>query len=234
MPIPTVISYYTKNTLYEKEALDLISSCKELNLKHIVEPVENLGSWEKNCCMKPAFILSQLEKLKAPVLWVDADAVILNPLTYFSKLKCDIAFRRKMKDDVYEVLSGTLFVNYSEKAIDLLKKWHAECQYQLNNPKEKGEVWDQKCLKEVLNKNKASKIKTAYLPLEYCFIYGELLKGVDSKKIAILHFQASRLSKDFVSLQAQEPSFLQNMTPLEMKLMRFAYQIQGFLSENEK
>jgi hypothetical protein len=234
MPLPIVISYYTKNTLYEKEALDLIASCKDLNLKHFIEPVENLGSWEKNCCMKPSFILSHLQKLKAPILWVDADAVIVNPLSYFSKLKCDIAFRRKMKDDVYEVLSGTLFVNYTQKAIDLLKTWQAECQYQLDNRKENVEVWDQKCLKEVLNKKKIKGIKTHYLPMEYCFIYGELLRGLDSKKIAILHFQASRLSKDFVSSQAQEPSFLQNMSPLEMKLMRLAYQIQGFLSENEK
>ena len=48
--IPTVVSYYTKNTPYEDEIKHLIASCEKFGIPYEIDGIPNLGSWEKNCC----------------------------------------------------------------------------------------------------------------------------------------------------------------------------------------
>ena len=75
---PKVISYYTKNTLYEREVEDLTKSLEDFKLDYHIEGIEDFGGWERNCCFKPTFIKSKLLQFKKPVLWIDIDAVILH------------------------------------------------------------------------------------------------------------------------------------------------------------
>ncbi|HAB98582.1 MAG TPA: hypothetical protein DCE71_02020, partial [Parachlamydiales bacterium] len=57
MNTPLIISFYTQNTIYEKEVEDLEASCQSLELAYYIEGRKDLGTWEENCCQKPLFIL---------------------------------------------------------------------------------------------------------------------------------------------------------------------------------
>ena len=90
---PIIICYYTKDTGYENEIENLITSCEKFSLPYVVDAIDSLGTWEKNCCYKPRYILDKITSLKRPVLWLDADCVVVQKPTLFDSLECDIALR---------------------------------------------------------------------------------------------------------------------------------------------
>lgn len=195
--LPTIISFYTKNTPYEEEVQNLIASCARLNLKTHIEGIDSFGSWELNCAFKPFFLHQKLQELKKNLLWVDSDAVILQapqPLEAFSG---DLAVHidPTLPDDhPSKVMSGTIFVKNSPKAQELLKRWAQECIRQLMQQDRKEEFWDQCALRDVLLKNTAADIRS--LPLSYVKVAGHPLhEKVDP---IIEHYQASRRFKKFV------------------------------------
>jgi hypothetical protein len=89
--VPIVVSYYTKNTVYEQEAQNLICSCEQFGIDHLVEAVEDLGSWEKNCAFKPYFLQQKMKELQRPLLWVDADAMFLQKMKQEPFMEADLA-----------------------------------------------------------------------------------------------------------------------------------------------
>src|SRR3990167_8507360 len=89
--MPLVVSYYTKGTGYEEEASHLIQSCQKFAIEHCVEGIQDLGSWEKNCAFKPYFMQKKMEQYKRPLLWVDVDAVFLQPLSFEESFFADCA-----------------------------------------------------------------------------------------------------------------------------------------------
>ncbi|MFA6119640.1 MAG: hypothetical protein WCT85_06425 [Parachlamydiales bacterium] len=94
---PTIISCYTNDTLYEEEIKDLILSCENLNLEYSIDGYDSLESWEKNCCYKPKYILKKPLGLKKPLLWIDADGIVVKRLIFDAEIKnLDIAFVRNM------------------------------------------------------------------------------------------------------------------------------------------
>lgn len=73
-----IISYYTKNTPYEAEINEkLRPSLEKFKLEYDIQGIEDLGSWQKNTGYKCQFIKTMLLKHKKPVVFLDADAVIL-------------------------------------------------------------------------------------------------------------------------------------------------------------
>lgn len=213
-----VISYFTKNTFYEKEKRSLIASLKEKKICYEIEAINSLGSWEKNCCYKPKFILEKLKKLKRPLLWIDADAVVLKDLDFFNSLKdCDISLKINesyAKDNPYRAMTGTLFINYTQNAIKILNLWNDLCQFLLKEKRD-FELWDQMCLKYVLFDMK-QKFCIKNLPEKYCYIFDDPYSNLEAKDIHILHFQASRL-KDCLN---KEVDLLKSLSPIEQKLFR--------------
>jgi hypothetical protein len=219
-----VISFYTENSLYEKDVRDLVASCQKFKIPYIIEKVPNLGSWEKNCCFKPKYILEKLQALKKAVVWVDADAILVQKPKIFP-LACDIAaYKRQInrKEKKVEMIqSGTLFVNYTKKAMELLKKWEKACQKKLKEEEKKKkpkEVWDQECLNDLLKKEKS--VIFEKLPLGYCRVFDYQYEEISMEETFILHFQASRFTKPLVG-NSDEISFLQNIDSIDLKFMRF-------------
>ena len=72
---PTIICFYTPDTGYEKEVEGLIASCKKFDLPFSVDPIPNFGTWEKNCCFKPKYILKKLTDLKLQKDGVDIEKI---------------------------------------------------------------------------------------------------------------------------------------------------------------
>lgn len=180
-----IVSFYTQGTGYEKEAESLIASCKKQRLAYDVIGTASKGSWEKNCAYKPQFLIEMLKKHSCPLVWLDADAVILKSPKLFASLDCDLALYSPCHlplEHPSKFLTGTLYIQNTPAARQLLKQWDKECQ--------KGGMWDQIALKNVLLRGNLE-LKTASLPESYCAIYDKPLK----EEPVIIHYQASRLLK---------------------------------------
>lgn len=196
---PTVISFYTENTPYEKEVEGLIATCKKFDIPYSIDPLPNFGSWEKNCCFKPKYIQKKLSMLQKPVLWLDADAIIYQKPTLFETFDADIALHSNTElPDTHpsKVNSGTLFFNSTPKAHDLLAKWDEETELLLETD---SEPWDQVSLRNVLLK---SDVKIHNLDVRYCQIYNKIKDEESLKSSFFIHFQASRTLKKIINKEA--------------------------------
>jgi hypothetical protein len=229
---PVVVSYYTKNTSYEKEAQNLIKSCKRLSLPYEIEAVDSLGSWEKNCCMKPLFLLEKLQKIKNPILWVDADGIILKPLHLFDFFHYDIALRineNLSNNHPSKIMTGTIYLSPTNTVKQVLQLWNYESQRTLAKSGD-SVVWDQTTLRDVLQ-NLPLPVKVFPLPHEYCTIYDE--KNTDHKKAVILQYQASRLYQKEVNGEVLPFWNQAGMTPEELTKTRLNHINKSLELENK-
>ena len=70
---PRVISFYTKDTPYEKEAEGLAKSCDALGIRYFIEGINLDNDQTTNTLFKPIFIKEKINQLNEPLLWVDSD-----------------------------------------------------------------------------------------------------------------------------------------------------------------
>ena len=215
MTIPLIVSFFTKNTIYEKEVEDLLLSCQLHGLEYYIEPRDDLGSWQENCCQKPQFILECLDRFRKPLLWVDADAIILQrPLLSFEGIDLAIHFNDYEKR---VVRSGTIYANPTASAKDLMERWRRSCVEAFSSGKDLPHG-DQGQLPQLLLQQSA--LSVARLPVEYVQIFdrdpGPLEKAV------ILHFQASRTA-------AMHSILWKHLSGKDLKKMRMANPISNRL-----
>lgn len=200
MRFPIVISFYTKDTLYQLEVQNLIASCEQFGIACQIEPISSFGSWEVNCAYKPFFIHRKLQELKQPVLWVDADGVFKRSPEELPLFAHDFAVR--INEDVpmehpSRVVSSTVYANYTPRTDALLRLWAQQCHREINRAGRQEEFWDQMALRDALYspENAASFVS---LPLTYTKIVdhpGDLQKAPDP---VIEHYQASRRCKKLI------------------------------------
>lgn len=197
--LPLVVSFYTLETPYEEEVTRLIASCKQFDVEHLIEGVPSAGSWEMNCAFKPLFLLKKLEELKRPLLWVDADAVFMQPLSFLDVFSLDLGVRLYHCPDDHpsRVVTATLFANATDGAVELLKLWAYECLAMLQDKERTKEVWDQDALRRVLLKA-PYKSSWGVLPEAYSIIAGH---PDDNRCLSpiIVQNQASRRFKKWVN-----------------------------------
>ena len=204
-----LISFYTKNTIYEKEIEDLSASCKSLQIDHYIEAREDLGCWEKNCSQKPLFIYECLQKFNEPLLWVDSDGIALQK-PQLDLGECDLGLYFNNKRTKH-ARNATIFVSPTQAAKDFMWLWHETLQ-NLNAPPKKKLTPDQPVMISLIRKNTIP-LKIANLPLEYMQIFDR--DRIPFDKTVILHFQASRTAK-------MDPMFWKNLTGRELKAIRMA------------
>ncbi len=193
---PLIISFYTLNTPYEQEAQRLIDSCKKWNLEFCIEGLPSQGSWEKNCAVKPFYILEKMREHARPLFWVDADAAFLRSPDFSPFLDYDLGVRTLdflSEDHTSRVLSGSLFINATPAAQNLIENWCAECARQQENHKRTHEFWDQVALRDVIARS--TELRVAPLPVSYCKIFDVDLFFIGDEEVVIEHYQASRRLK---------------------------------------
>lgn len=120
---PTIISYYTKDWLYEKYAMEMRDSCDRLGLEHNIEELESKNSYLANCRMKPRYIYNTISSLKKPVLWIDADGGILKKPDYFLNLTEDFAAKKMAPKKIRDWHVGTMWFNYTENCLNFIERW---------------------------------------------------------------------------------------------------------------
>lgn len=199
---PVIIAFFTKNTPYEEEVQNLIASCQRFGLETAIEGVDSKGSWELNCAFKPFFIYQKLQEIKQRVLWVDADATFIQKPTELSVFSGDFAIRihAELPDShPSKVLSGTIFANYTPKAMELLRRWAQKSVQQMMDSHRTKEFWDQEVLRDVvIGENFGADIRS--LPLSYCKIAGHPMDEKAVPEGVIEHYQASRRFKDIIPM----------------------------------
>ncbi len=183
------VSFYTQDNVYEKEVKHLIASCQKLGLSTDIVPIVSKGRWDENCSYKSHFLLKMLKKHQKPIVWIDADAIILQKPILFETLTCDIGVRilDLPFNNPSKILSGTIYLNNTQNSHILLKLWGKENQELIKNKKSS---WDQIALKNALLK--MDPFSLFPLPAEYCEIYDH---SFSKKESIILHYQASRILK---------------------------------------
>lgn len=119
---PIIVTAYTVTShlgdYYKKAIARFTRSCIKHDLKHIVYPLNGVGDWVKGCNLKPTVILDALETFKQPILWIDADAVILKHPAVFDNPSFDMALHVQGSG---HWLSGTLY--FSHNATSFVKEW---------------------------------------------------------------------------------------------------------------
>jgi hypothetical protein len=184
------IAYFTKGNKYESLSQNLRQSCESFNIPLHLNPIEDLGSWEKNTHYKAKFILQCLQNFSQDLLYVDVDAVFRRYPDLLETIDCDLGYRTEnFKWRKNEALSGTIFLRNNERTIEFVKSWIL-----LNdtNPsfRFKPETWEQANMQRVHISSKG--LKYFNLPPEYTFVFDHTRRMYPGLSPVIEHFQASR------------------------------------------
>ena len=193
------ISYYTPGDYENVMNTHLRPSLEWWNLNHYIEETEDLKNWNLNTAYKPTFILNALNKYKEDIVFLDADATIESyPQLLFDLPKeTDLGahwfdwflhWRNQTGGNNFHLLSGTLFIKYNEKMLNLVKEWISKCQEQSN-------VWEQKILQQIVEKR--NDLNIYKLPANYCAVIDRKGKVPNYiKEPVIIHWQKSREFKN--------------------------------------
>jgi len=191
-----IISWYTSETEYENVMYEYLQpSLNLLKLPYKIYPMDSLGDWRKNTCLKPIVIEKAFEDCESDLLIIDADAKIYDQPKLLEEIpeEYDCAMFWLDWNEWYqngsnnkELCSGTLYLRNRPICRELIRFWKGICL--LNN------LTDQKALEETLES--FEDLKIFKLPYSYCWINS--LPGnrepfvKKPKNVIVEHFQKSR------------------------------------------
>lgn len=183
------VSYYTPD--YEEVAHRLKLSLATFELEHIVVPVPDRGTWVANCARKPLFIRDLLSQMKKPLVWIDADAVVVKrPALFEDSAYCHDAAvcRYTWHQGKRETLSGTVWFNDTYMAKRMVEHW---IEQQALLP----DMWDQVGLQMAVAEAEKTSAVIENLPVEYCYIHDLHRREHPDADPVIVHYQHSRQTR---------------------------------------
>lgn len=184
---PIFVSFYTPD--YAEDAAELESSLLQFGLTPDIDAYEGRGDWLKNCAFKSEFIRDKLlEHEGRPVVWIDADGVVLQRPSLFFEIDCDFA-AHWLRDE--ELISATMYWGNTPKSWELAQEWVEECR---RHPQR----WDQRTLNGALQR--VHGVKVERLPPTYNWISEDGEPDISERiygpmEPTILQTQASRRLK---------------------------------------
>jgi hypothetical protein len=194
-PRPFVVaSMFTVGTPYEVEVQKLKQSLDEHKVKYEIIGVRSQGSWERNTHLKPHVIKQVMEKHKIPVVWIDADAVVMKPLTFFEEVPGDISYHTVTWPNGFkEMLVGTIYFDNNHKTESFIDEWIRQNEH--------GKGPDGEVFQKIMETNPMD-LNVTDLPGDYIKIFDN--EHIKSSDPAIVHNQASRRFKKEVSIKKNE------------------------------
>lgn len=151
MKLPKIIAYYTdgRKNWYLTCAKELEDQCKLFNFDYYIEEKNSLGSYDKNCKIKPKFIIECLDKFKCPLIFLDVDAILTGniPNELYNLNNYDIGITKatgNVQSQIEEynyiksiknpynhksiyIRDGFLYVNYNNNGYNFLNFWNDAC-----------------------------------------------------------------------------------------------------------
>jgi hypothetical protein len=194
---PLYVSYYTIGNGYEAEAAELVRTLDLHRLPHRVTGVtpgsgNDSWTWQRAALYKAEYIRDiKRVHLDRAIVWLDADARVVQRPHLFEWLKCDLAahwYRGK------ELLSSTLYFGPGEATLELLENWiERNCEF----PSER--YGDQPNLHKVLCGRRD--LTVVNLPPEYAWIDAGSGNDLSARAYGrrypvIMQMQASRRLKN--------------------------------------
>jgi hypothetical protein len=182
-PRGTIVAFHTDDALYRSEATRFQRSVERLGLPLDMTVCPTRDHWLKNTAMKPQIIADARHRLRGPLLYVDVDAFVHHdPWPYLGLYDGDLAFHVTQRG---EVLSGTILVNDTVGAKNILDQWETRLR---SNPM----TSDQKALGDIVAQAEAStEVAAQRLPVNLTYIFDKQ-PGYLLGPIYIEHLQASR------------------------------------------
>jgi len=121
----TLVSFFSEpelgGTYYTEHATRLKEQCERLGITHLIENIPTTGNYYSNTFLKPQFILSCLDKISTPLLWVDADSSLTDVPNLDSFEAYDAGAIRKVGH--LPIFSHALFFNQTKESRELLNRW---------------------------------------------------------------------------------------------------------------
>jgi len=194
---PLVIGYFTKDTPYEHEAETLKLSLETHGYEYDIVGVPNLGSWQKNTQYKAEFVRSQLLAYpNQPLLYLDVDAIMVEPPTVLDSLDCDIAAVHFAKRN--ELLSGTLYLGNTKVCMDIVDRWISINRRFPDKLPDGRDAWDQRTLEKAIKETPGCRFHE--LPQEYTWIVELTQKYYDrNSKPVIMHTRGAKRFKNQIN-----------------------------------
>lgn len=124
-----ICAFYTPN--YLPQIRSLKASAEALGINHYFKCYAPRGGWEANTRIKAEFVDHALKRLpRHDVVYLDADAVIRQPLSLFDEPSADVVMlfdHRRIKNlNVLRIAAGTLLVRNTDGGRRFAERWAAE------------------------------------------------------------------------------------------------------------
>lgn len=178
---PIYTAFFTKGTLYEREAARLVGSLARLGLEHDVVGIDPIGGWVANSRYTATHIVNMMQKHAGrPIVQLDADAYVWRRPELFDAMDADVAYYRLPSG---QLANGTVYLAPTAKAFELAEAYRRITESGRHRTDE------QKCLDDALGE--VGGLKVFPLPASYCFIH-DINAGDLRGAVVIEHLQASR------------------------------------------
>lgn len=139
-----LISFYTDDWRYPEYAAALKAQCDALAVPSHIERLPTTGSYLRNTCLKPRFILDCLNRFQQPVLWVDVDAD-LRDVPRMDWRPADMAARPMPPERSRRWHVGTLWFDYNPRVLAFVQAW-VDATGALSDESSLDKVWrDNRC-----------------------------------------------------------------------------------------
>lgn len=187
-----VLSYYTKNTEYERSVRTLRESLIRFDLPYFIEGIDSLGTWDKNTRYKAKMIRKMMDWYQdKDIVFVDCDAMMLSYPGLFHAIDEDMAVHYFKG---YQLASGTLFFKNNDMARAVIDSWIRR------NDEDRSKL-EQQNLQDAVEEYKRKGLKILNLPPHYCKIF-DLMPMIEHPVIE--HYQLSRSARTEISIYAYE------------------------------
>ena len=193
---PLVVSFYTKDNGYGAYAEQMMRSARLYGLELDVEAIDGTGSWAFDAHQKSKFMKRKLLEHKRPILWLDADSIVVQYPEFFDDLDypiglCYIDWRALGKNRDEELDSAVVYLDYRMGTMDLLDLWIAEVERtETIDPTQKRMPFEQKLLQDILEKHPPVDDQIiARIPMSHCQIFDLMANAGEP---VIKQLQASR------------------------------------------